>query len=77
MRFERWRRGGARNAPRRGRRIEPSFVKRMALTHAPDRKQAAPDDPVALEACDGVDRARRLETADASEKGREDHSIHA
>jgi len=43
----------------------------VALTHAPDRKQAAPNQTVPLEASRGVARARRLEAADVAKERRQ------
>jgi hypothetical protein len=62
-------RGGGRGIIR-GRGIEAAGVKRVALTQANDRKQAAPPGAVPLEARGGVLRTRRLEPANVAQERR-------
>src|SRR5579859_6174457 len=51
-------------------RVEAARMKRVALTHAPGRKQAAPPEPVHLQARHCVARARGLEPAHPTEEPR-------
>jgi len=62
--------GGGKAAMRTGRRrwIEAARMKRVALTQANDRKQAAPHGAVPGDAGHGVLRARRLEAASGPEE---------
>ena len=63
---------GRRDAGRGGR-VVAAGMKRVALTQAKHRKQAAPPRPVDLEAACRVPRARRLEPAMAAqERGQQD-----
>ncbi len=67
---------GARGADaRRGGRIVAAGVKRVALTQAKHRKQAATPGAVGLQARDSVARARRLEPAVTAEERRQDDLV--
>ena len=55
----------------------PSRVKRVALTQALQRKQAATRGAMGLQTRDGIPRARRLEPALPSEEGPQEDLIRA
>src|SRR5580658_1624608 len=58
-----------------GGRVVTAGVKRVALTQAHDRKQAAPQNTVPFDACHGVARARGLEAADVAQERRKHRPV--
>ena len=65
---------GASRAPNPGERgeVDATRVKRVALTQAFDRKQAAPGGAMALQARNCIAGARRLEAAATAQEGAEE-----
>jgi hypothetical protein len=57
--------------------VESARMKRVALTHPRERKQAASKGAVRLEACHGITRARGFEAANAPQHARERALVHA